>query len=290
MSLVSEGVPVVVPEGSIASLVWPEALTWTAADDLAEVLIGGALEIVEDRPSVILSSEAAPPTETPPRERKVSVGVPVFRDVGFLGECVESILAQDLSPLEVILYDDGSQSAHVDQEFARLVETDPRIRVMRSEHRGVCVSRNRMMEEMEGDTFLFVDSDDLIVPTFLSRCATVLTTDAGLWGVATWTEFFGAYEAIEAKPPFDSRVGVRENPIISTSALVDMRVPGAGDQVRPRPRFPLLRGLALLVPDRRGWGAIRPRAPTPCQASRPPLLRRIPPHRIGPRHRPLPSH
>jgi GT2 family glycosyltransferase len=51
--------------------------------------------------------------------------------------------------------------------------------------------------------------------------------------VACWTEFFGDYEGVEAKPPFDHRVGLRENPIVSTSALVDMKVREMGIRFAP---------------------------------------------------------
>ena len=48
--------------------------------------------------------------------------------------------------------------------------------------------------------------------------------DDSLWAVAVWTEFFGEYEGIEAKPPFDRRTAIPENPIVSTAALVHMSV------------------------------------------------------------------
>jgi GT2 family glycosyltransferase len=232
-SLVADGAPVVVPHGSVTSMIWPDARTWVEVDDLADLLTGGAFELVGKRSSLVLRPDPVTRPERPMLERKVSVGIPVFREVTFLQECVESILAQDFPPHEVILYDDGSQSAEVDRALARLADQESRVRLMRGEHRGVCVARNNMMKDMEGDSFLFVDSDDHLLPAFLSRCATMLDTGDDLWAVATWTEFFGAYEAIEAKPPFDARVGVRENPIISTSALVDVRVREEGIRFAP---------------------------------------------------------
>jgi hypothetical protein len=223
---VAEGVPVVVPAGSVASEVWPSAPTWRTSDDLVKALTG--IPVATDRTSrPRQTGKPAGSGGARGRLPNVSVGIPVFRDVRFLGECVESILGQDLEPVEVLILDDGSQSHEVDQELGRLRELDPRVRVMRAEHRGVCAARNRMMEAMVGDRFVFVDSDDILLPSFIQTCANVIMS-RDLWAVATWTEFFGAYEAIEAKPPFDRRVGLRENPIISTSALVDMRVRDAG--------------------------------------------------------------
>jgi Glycosyl transferase family 2 len=225
-----QGVPVVVPEGSVAAVLWPHAPTWTDSDQLAALLTSGQIDRDEANVSTVSPAvRRAPQFE----DRAVSVGVPIFRDVRFLPECVESILSQELEPIEVVLVDDGSGSEEVDQVLEELAGSDARIRVIRGEHRGVCVARNAALQEMTGDSFVFVDSDDLLLPTFLSSCASVLRTSPDIWAVATWTEFFGAYEGIEAKPPFDRRVGMRENPIVSTCALVDMRAREAGVRFAP---------------------------------------------------------
>lgn len=229
----SNGVPVVVPEGSVASLIWPKAPTWAGAGGLVDALTDAPAERTGSCSRVVArSAETVTPSRLD-RARAVSVAIPVFRDVRFLEECVKSVLGQDHAPVEVLLIDDGSRSDVVDKTFDDLIHHDQRVRNIRTEHRGVCVARNAAMEAMTGDSFLFVDSDDILLPTFLSRCASVLNSSEEVWAVATWTEFFGAYEAVEAKPPFDERVGRRENPIISTSALVDRKVLEAGIRFAP---------------------------------------------------------
>lgn len=238
ISYIDEGVPVVVPDRSVASLMWPEAPTWVDSDDLARLLTG-----TRHRGSESIADLTVSPRSTATvrlgldRAQAVSVGIPVFQDVRFLQECVESVLAQDHPPLEVVLVDDGSRSETVDQAFENLAEHDARVRTIRTEHRGVCAARNAAMEVFTGDSFLFIDSDDLLRPTFLSRCAAVLNSRDDVWVVATWTEFFGDYEAVEAKPPFDGRVGKRENPIISTCALVDRKALEAGIRFAPELAF-----------------------------------------------------
>ena len=230
IALHDQGTPVVVPKGSAAGALWPASPTWSNSDELASVLVSEPAVAPTLFPTVV---GATPAADSPRSDLSVSVGVPIFREVRFLPDCVESILSQDLQPLEVILIDDGSASEEVDRVLDDLAGTDSRIRILRNDHRGVCVARNTALEEMRGDSFVFVDSDDLLLPTFLSSCATVLRSSSEIWAVATWTEFFGAYEGIEAKPPFDTRVGMRENPIVSTCALVDMRVREAGVRFAP---------------------------------------------------------
>lgn len=227
--LVDDGIPVVVPTASASSVLWPGAAEWTDADDLVRLLRGdpyaGPVEFDKATPHQI--------TPISSRASRISVGIPIFRDVRFLDECIHSLLAQTIEPLEILLVDDGSASEEVDEAISRWVAKDDRIRSLQTEHRGVCVARNTALTEMSGDAFVFVDSDDHLEPDFLERCGEVLRGDDSLWAVATWTRFVGAYEGIEAKPPFDARVGHRENPIISTFALVDMEVRDRGIRFEP---------------------------------------------------------
>jgi hypothetical protein len=231
-----QGRTVVVADGSPAAALWPDAPTWEDEDDLAHVL-RGIVEGATRSPSVTAAVQELPTGErhfAGERATRVSVGVPVFRDVDFLDDCVESVLGQEQAPHEVILLDDGSYSRDVDARLDRWAGERPGlIRVLRQPNRGVCVARNTMLEAMTGDGFVFVDQDDVLAPGFIVRCAQALRNDASLWAVATWTEFIGSYEAVEAKPPFDRRVGRRENPIVSTAALVDMRVRDEGIRFAP---------------------------------------------------------
>ncbi len=226
--LINQGIPVVVPVGSTCSLLWPDAPRWETADDLTAILTGESDGAVE--PPTL---SPTPPTPCRSPAERISVGIPIFRDVRFLDECVESVLSQELPPHEVILIDDGSNSAEVDDAVAAWEERDRRIRVIRTQHRGVCVARNTALEAMEGDSFVFVDADDILEAEFLAKTAEMLRGDDRLWAVASWTRFFGGYEGVEAKPPFDARVGRRENPIISTAALVDMAVRAEGIRFAP---------------------------------------------------------
>ena len=221
------GIPVLVPEGSVAQVAWPDAPAWGDTNELASFFAGDS-NIKRGTRRAPISVDKTDVIAEHGQPLAVSVGVPVFRDVRFLTECVDSILAQELPPVEVLLIDDGSASGDVDLVFAELKNRDPRIRSVTTQHRGVCAARNAALDQMNGDAFLFIDSDDILEPTFITRCAQMMRASSDLWAVATWTEFFGDYEAIEAKPPFDERVGLRENPIISTAGLVDMTVRDKG--------------------------------------------------------------
>ena len=220
------GVPLLVRAGSTAAALWPDALQWTTAEDLIDV-------IVDPQPAPPSTTEVTIRLRSsepdPSRAQRVSVGVPVFRNVTYLDECVESLLNQEMPPAEIFLVDDGSRSADVEKAIRRWQGEHPElIRSLRQSNRGVCSARNLALEAMTGDAFVLIDHDDALAPSFISKCAAALRANPDLWAVATWTEFHGSYEGIEAKPPFDARVGVRENPIVSTCVLVDMAVRDAG--------------------------------------------------------------
>lgn len=229
-SLRDAGIRIAAPAGSVVATLWPDTVEWRTADDLAAVIEGRPLPAA-GRPESTGGTVAR--SGDPGRARRVSVGIPAFGDPRYLDECVASVLAQTEPVFEILITDDGSQSASLDAALDRWQASDERIRVLRQPNRGVCVARNRMLDAMSGDAFVLVDQDDVLNEEFVAATATALRADRSLSAVAVWTEFFGAYHAIEAKPPFDRRVAHRENPIVSTAALVDMAVRDDGVRFEP---------------------------------------------------------
>ena len=91
----------------------------------------------------------------------LSVIVPVYNVEKYLVKCVESILKQTYSKLEVILVNDGSRDSSGTICDA-LAKTDSRIRVIHQENGGLSRARNVGMEAAVGEYITFVDSDDWI--------------------------------------------------------------------------------------------------------------------------------
>lgn len=89
----------------------------------------------------------------------ISVIVPVYKAEKYLPQCVETILKQKFSDLELILVDDGSpdRSGLLCDEYA---QQDSRVRVIHKENGGVSTARNAGLDEATGDYIAFVDSDD----------------------------------------------------------------------------------------------------------------------------------
>lgn len=93
----------------------------------------------------------------------LSVVVPVYNVADYLGECLDSLLGQSLTELEVIAVDDGSTdgSAEILRERA---SRDRRLRVLTQANAGPGAARNRAVAEARGEFLTFCDGDDR-VPT-----------------------------------------------------------------------------------------------------------------------------
>jgi len=95
--------------------------------------------------------------------QKISVIIPIYKTEKFLRKCIESVLNQTHTELEVILVDDGSpdRCGKICDEYAA---KDSRIKVIHQQNSGVSVARNEGMKHATGEWVGFVDSDDYIDP------------------------------------------------------------------------------------------------------------------------------
>lgn len=92
----------------------------------------------------------------------ISVIVPVYKVEAYLDRCVQSIVDQTYSNLEIILVDDGSPD-NCGAMCDAWAEKDCRIRVIHKENGGLSDARNTGMAVAVGEYIGFVDSDDYIV-------------------------------------------------------------------------------------------------------------------------------
>jgi glycosyltransferase involved in cell wall biosynthesis len=89
----------------------------------------------------------------------VSVVIPCYRQAHFLGEGIESVLAQSYPHLEILVVDDGS-SDNVGEVAARY----PGVRYVRRPNGGLSAARNTGLQHTNGDYVVFLDADDRLLP------------------------------------------------------------------------------------------------------------------------------
>jgi glycosyltransferase involved in cell wall biosynthesis len=92
------------------------------------------------------------------RATTVSVIIPCYGQAHFLGEAIESVLAQS-HPTEIIIVDDGSpdNTAEVSARY-------PQVQYIRQQNKGLAEARNSGFRAVAGDYVVFLDADDRLTP------------------------------------------------------------------------------------------------------------------------------
>lgn len=131
----------------------------------------------------------------------ISVVIPCFNYGSFIEEAIDSVLAQTLKSVEIIVVDGGSDDEATRELLSRLVR--PRTRVFLREGRHLVGSnRNFGIERAAGRYVCCLDADDTLAPTYLEK-AVYLLESYGFDCVSTAIRFAGAREG---------SVGILEHP------------------------------------------------------------------------------
>src|SRR2546422_6867419 len=89
-----------------------------------------------------------------------SVVIPAYQAAGFIGDAIESVLAQTLAPIEVIVCDDGS----TDDLEGALARYRNSITLLRKENGGEASAKNAGARAASGDFVAVLDADDVYFP------------------------------------------------------------------------------------------------------------------------------
>lgn len=117
----------------------------------------------------------------------VSVIIPVYNVQDYLARCVDAVLAQTYTDLEIILVDDGSLDVSGDMcdDYAA---QDSRIRVIHKSNGGLSDARNAGLDVMRGDYVTFIDADDYVHPSFVEVLVDTIKKTKSQIAVCTWQE------------------------------------------------------------------------------------------------------
>lgn len=104
----------------------------------------------------------------------ISVVVPVYNVKKYLQECVDSLIKQTYSNIEILLIDDGSTDGS--SELCDQIEKqDSRIRVIHKTNGGLSDARNNGIEVARGSYISFIDSDDFVAPNYFEVLYNAIT-------------------------------------------------------------------------------------------------------------------
>lgn len=114
---------------------------------------------------------------------KFSVIIPLYNKEAEIKDTILSVLAQSCQPLEIIVVDDGSTDGGAD--IVRSI-CSPLIKLIAQKNSGVCVARNRAIEESQGEYMALLDADDTWKPDFLAEIVSLIDEfpDCGLYSTA----------------------------------------------------------------------------------------------------------
>lgn len=113
---------------------------------------------------------------------KISVIIPVYNVQKYLQRCIDSLLAQTYTNIELIFVDDGS----TDNSFSILQKaalSDSRVRVLQQENSGPSAARNRGMENCTGEYIMFCDSDDTVEQNWCDEMLGMIRQNPGAWNI-----------------------------------------------------------------------------------------------------------
>jgi len=117
----------------------------------------------------------------------VSVIVPIYNTKKYLNRCVDSIMKQTYSKIEIILIDDGSTDGS-EKICDDLKTKDERIFVIHKPNGGLSSARNAALEIIKGDFIVFIDSDDWIYPQMIEKMYSAVVNncaDLAICGMGT---------------------------------------------------------------------------------------------------------
>jgi len=137
----------------------------------------------------------------------ISVIVPVYNAAEYLEQCIQSILGQSYTNLEIILVDDCSsdQSLDICRNYA---SKDKRIKVLyNTSNQGQVYSYTKGIKAATGDFIAFVDSDDWIAPTMIEELYQgICTSQADIAACGCWH----VYPDQKVQEPIDiQKIGTR---------------------------------------------------------------------------------
>lgn len=120
----------------------------------------------------------------------ISVVLPVYNGEKYLGEAIDSILAQTFTDFELIMIDDGSTDSSL-QILRKYNQLDSRIRLVARENRGLATTLNELIDIARGEWVARMDQDDIALPQRFERQLEWLKqTGADISG--SWVRRFGS--------------------------------------------------------------------------------------------------
>jgi glycosyltransferase involved in cell wall biosynthesis len=159
----------------------------------------------------------------------LSVAMSVYNGESHLSLAIESILGQTFTDFEFLILNDGSKDgsrAIIDAYAA----SDPRIRAIHRENRGLVVSLNQLVDEARAPLVARMDADDICLPERFAKQMAFLSANPDHGVIGTWTsdidEYGAPYSIKGADHPIDHQAfvaGIGNGPMLCHPSVIMRR-------------------------------------------------------------------
>lgn len=145
---------------------------------------------------------------------RVSIVITNYNYGRYVEQAIRSALDQTHGDVEVIVVDDGSTDNSL-----QIIRRYP-VQLVEQTNQGLAAARNNGAALASGDYLLFLDADDILTVTYVSRCLSALqSASANVAYAYTQMQIFGAENALYASRSFEPRALLEGN-YIHASALM----------------------------------------------------------------------
>ena len=144
----------------------------------------------------------------------ISIIVPIYKVEAYLCRCVDSIISQTYTNLEIILVDDGSPD-NCGKICDKYSVKDRRVKVIHKTNGGLSDARNVAITSADGEWITFVDSDDYVAQDYVATLYRIVERNKCKVGVASMRTFVEG-EAVSTNQPdyeecvFDNLTGIEK--------------------------------------------------------------------------------
>ena len=152
-------------------------------------------------------------------EDLISVIVPIYNVEKYLSRCLESIINQTYSNIEIICINDGSKDNCKDilDEF---IKKDKRIKIIKKENGGLSDARNKGIEIASGKYITFVDSDDVITNDYVEYLYNLIKKYDTKISICNREIVWESYE--KSKEKIEKENGFKEEKLTAEQAFRNM--------------------------------------------------------------------
>lgn len=116
---------------------------------------------------------------------KISLIIPAYNEEDFIGQCLESVMAQDTAPDEILVIDNNSTD-----NTAQIASSFKNVRVIHEKVQGMIPARNRGFNEAQFEVIARCDADCILPTNWITRIKQDFTTNPEIEGIAGTAVFY----------------------------------------------------------------------------------------------------